>query len=207
MVPTGKYYLGATPEGPLSRTSFTGRGGSANSNRMLVSSSNRSSVRQVAQHTRRPSQPLPQLPPPHTGDVNPVPAPVPNPSSPPLRKSSFFNQVPGTPQGETPLNRSSISDTETVARIEPLPPSLLSRQEEEEDDSPTTRARKPAESRKIQARCGTTSSSRPRRLGIAVRQMSSCLRKTWVMFLGHLSHHVRQRQPRLRLRHHHCHRR
>ena len=34
MAPIGTYYLGATPEGPLSPTSFTGRGGSANSNRM-----------------------------------------------------------------------------------------------------------------------------------------------------------------------------
>ena len=151
MAHIGTYCLGATPEGPLSRTSFNGRGGSANSNRMPASSSNRSSVQQVAQHTRQPSQPLPQSPPIHTDDVNPIPAPVPNPRSPPLLNSSFLNQVPGTPQGETPLNRSA-SDTETAARIEPLPPSLPSDQEEEEGDSPMTRTRKTAGSRKPMCR-------------------------------------------------------
>lgn len=145
MAPIGKYYLGVTPDGPLSPTSFNGGGGSANSNGMSASSPNRNSVQQMAQHARQPSQPQPHSPPIHTGDVNPIPAPVSNPSSPPLRTSSFFNQVPGPPQGETPGNRSS--DAETIARIEPLPASLPSDQEDEED-SPTTRARKTAESRK-----------------------------------------------------------
>src|SRR5258706_7083086 len=134
MAPIGIYYLGATPEGPLSPASFNG---------MSASPPNRNSVQQVAQHAGQPSQPQPQSPPIHTGDVNPIPAPVSNPSSPPLRTSSFFNQVPGPPRGETPLNRSS--DTESIARIEPLPASLPLDQEDEED-SPTTRARKPAES-------------------------------------------------------------
>ena len=145
MAPIGKYYLGATPEGPLSPN---GGGGSANSNGMSAPSSNRNSVQQVAQHARQSSQ---QSPPIHIRDVNPIPAPVSNPSSPPLRSSSFFNQVPGQPQGETPLNRSS--DAEAIARIEPLPASLPSDQEDEdgdedEYDSPTTRARKTAERRK-----------------------------------------------------------
>ena len=109
---------------------------------------NRSSVQQVAQHTRQPSQPPPQSPPIHTGGDNPIPAPVHNPSTPPLRNILFFNSVPGTPQGETPLSRSSAFDTESVARIEPLPRSLLSDQEEEEGEPPTTRVRKTAESRK-----------------------------------------------------------
>ena len=55
----------------------------------------------------------------------------------------------------------------------------------------------------IQARCGKTSSSRPRRLGIAVCQISSCLGKIRVMCLGHLSHPVRLRQPRLRRHYRH----
>ena len=145
MAPIGKYYLGATPEGPLSPN---GGGGSANSNGMSAPPPNRNSVQQVAQHARQSSQ---QSPPIHIRDVNPIPAPVSNPSSPPLRSSSFFNQVPGQPQGETPLNRSS--DAEAIARIEPLPASLPSDQEDEdgdedEYDSPTTRARKTAERRK-----------------------------------------------------------
>ena len=41
------------------------------------------------------------------GCVNPIPAPVPNTGSLPLRDSSFLSQVPGTTQGETPLIRSS----------------------------------------------------------------------------------------------------
>ena len=45
--------------------------------------------------------------------------------------------------------------------------------------------------------------SPPRRLRIAVWRISNCLRKTKVVCLGHLSHHLRQRQPRLRLRLHH----
>ena len=47
-----------------------------------------------------------------------------------------------------PLNRSIAFDTETVAQIEPLPPSLPSDQEEEEGDPPTARMRKTAERRK-----------------------------------------------------------
>ena len=191
MAPIGKYYLGATPEGPLSPTSFNGRGRCANSNRMSASSSNRSSIQQVAQHTRQPSQPL-QSPPIHIGGVHPIPAPVPNPSSLPLRNSSFLNQVPGTPQGETPLIRSSASDTETFVRNQPLPPSLPSDQEERD----TSRLR--LEHERPQRRCRKTSSSH--RLRIAVWRISSCLRKTRVMYLLHLSHHVRLRQHRLRLR-------
>jgi hypothetical protein len=146
MAPIGKYYLGVTPETPLSPNSG---GGSANSNGMAaLSSSSRNSVQQVAQHTRQPSQPPPQSPPIHIGDVNPIPAPVSNPSSPPLRNSSFFNQIPGTLQGDTPLHRSINAET-VVTRIEPLPPSLPSDQEEEEIDSPTTRARGERESRKL----------------------------------------------------------
>jgi len=145
MVPIGKYYLGVTPEGPLSATSFNRGGGSASSNGMSPTSPNRSSVQQVAQHTRQPSQPLPQSPPIHTGDVDPIPAPVSNPNSPPLRNSPFLNQVLGAPQVSAPLNRSS--DAGTVAQLEPLPASLPSDQEDEVD-SPTTRARKSAENRK-----------------------------------------------------------
>ncbi len=126
-----------------SPTSFNGGGGSANSNGMSASSPNRNSVQQVAQHARQPSPPQPQSQPIHTGDVNPIPAPVSNPSSPPLRTSSFFNQVPGPPRGETLLNRSFRCRNHR--EIEPLPASLPSDQEDEED-SPTTRARKTAES-------------------------------------------------------------
>ena len=127
MAPIGKYYLGATPETPLSATSYSRGGGSANSDEVASAASKRSSVQQVTQHGRQPSQPLPQSPPIHTGDVNPIPAPVSNPSSPPLRNSSFFNQVLGTPQGEPPGDRTA--DAETIAHMEPPPPSLPSCQD------------------------------------------------------------------------------
>lgn len=145
MAPIGKYYLGATPEGALTTTSFNRGGGSTSSDGIAASEPNRTAVQQVAQHARRPSQPSPQSPPIHTGDVDPIPAPVSNPSSPPLRNRSFFNQVPGAPQGEAPLERTL--DEETVARMEPPPPSLPSDQEDE-GDSASARARKSAESRK-----------------------------------------------------------
>ena len=198
MAPIGKYYLGATPEGPLSPTSFNGRGGSANSTRMSASSSNQGSVQRVAQHTQQPSQPL-QSPPIHIVGVNPIPAPVPNPSSLPLRNNSFLNQVPGTPQGETPLTRSSASDTETFVRIQPLPPSLPSDQEERD----TTRLRLERErpQRAVNIYTGKM------RKDFKVWRISSCLRKTRVVYLLHLLHHVRLRQPRLRLRLHDRHRR
>jgi len=119
----------------LSASSFNRGGGSTNNDGTPASPPNRSSVQQVAQHARRPSQPPP--PPIHTGDVNPIPAPLSTPNSPPLRNNPFLNQVPGILQGEPPFDRAS----------EPPPPSLPSDQEDEEDPS-AARARKSAESRK-----------------------------------------------------------
>jgi hypothetical protein len=189
MAPIGKYYLGVTPEGPLSATSFNRGGGSANSNGMSASSPNRSSVQQVAQHARQPSQPPPQSPPIHTGDVDPIPAPVSNPSSPPLRNSSFLNQVPGTTR----------RDAGIVARMEPPRPRFR-RTKKTKRTRPRLERERVQRAVSAQARCGKTSSSRLRLRGTADCQISSCLRKTRMRYLGHLSRHVRLRQPRLRHR-------
>jgi hypothetical protein len=145
MAPIGKYYLSATSEGPLSATSFNRGSSNASGDGMSSPASNRGSVQHVPQHARRPSQPPPQSPPIHTGHVHPIPAPASNPSTPPMHNSSFLNQVPGTPQSGTPLDRTP--DVETVAQVEPPPPSLPSDQEDEAS-SPTTREQRSSESRR-----------------------------------------------------------
>jgi hypothetical protein len=145
MAPIGKYYLGATPDPPLSPTSYNRGSSSTSSDVISASAPNRRSVQPIAQHARQPSQPPPQSPPIHTGEVDPIPAPLSNPSSPPQHHSSFFNQAPGTPQGETLLNRAP--ESEIVARTEPPPPSLPSDQEDQHNLS-TPGTRKGSESRK-----------------------------------------------------------
>ena len=75
-----------------------------------------------------------------------------------------------------------------------LPPSPLTKKKRMATHLRLERER-PQRAVNIQARCGKTSNSRPRRLETVVFQISSCLRKTRMMYLGHLSHHAHLRQP------------
>ena len=189
MVPIGKYYLGATPEGPLSPTPSMAEAVV----RAVIGCRHHLPI--GALYNKWHSTPCGLLNPYHSRRPSTQAMSIRSQHQLPTRAVHHCATVPSSTKYREHHKTKRHSTTHPYPIQKPsresTPTSLLSDQGEE-GDSPTTRAcEKPQRAVNILARCGKTSSWRPRRLGIAVFQTLSRLRKTKMMCLGHLSHHVR----------------